>query len=1555
MELAQELAKEFAKAINANKKQPKKETIVYGTTVEQGGKMYVKIDGSEQLTPITTTTAVKPDQRVTVMIKNHTATVTGNLTSPSASVEDVDDLNNKISEFEIVMAHSITTDDLNALNANINNIKAITADVQELEAVNAQIESLEAMFAELEYVDATNINAVNAEIEKLEAMFADVTDLSAEELAAVNAEINNLKGYTADFTYVSAEKLEAVQAQINSLEVGNLEATYAKIEDLKAVEADIEELDANKLTANQADLKYASIADLEAVEAAIEDLDVSNLDAKYANIDFSNIGQAAMEYFYAESGLIKDVTVGDQTITGELVGVTIRGDRLIGGTVIADKLVIQGEDGLYYKLNFDGGDFLEGEEVPTDSLHGSVITANSITAEKISVTDLVAFDATIGGFKITEDSIYSGVKESATNTTRGVYLDNTGQMAVGDADNFIKYYKDTDGSYKLAISADEMVLSSSGKTVEDAIDDAVDSANSSTDEKLKNYSTTTQMNSAISQSASNITSTVSQTYSTKTETATAKAEAISTASADATTKANAALSSANTNTANQLKNYSTTAQMNSAISQSASNITSTVSATYTTKEEFSNLEIGGRNLVRSSNNLQDKTCWTYGNSSVTYDTSKSALKISVSGKTANTWTNAANRYLPDKPRSFLNGEKLTLSFEYYIEDVSTFDNSIATELKGIKSGETSAEPVGRVSVGLADLQVGKWVKVSGTFTIASDCDSCYIMPYVTRNGTCWFRKFKLEYGDIATDWTPAPEDTDASIAYQQSGLGMKVNYSAFAAANDGEVYLCAKDPDTNALSAANGWVWWNGVKRTITLGMVNPNAICPYYLTIYMVYRLSSATATTGTLYQVWYNSGWKYAARDATAVVGTWTWVEDTDIVLGSFISPSSEGAIIDAQLFNPPKTSAMVTSATSIGKTAANALSTANTANSKATTNATDITALTTRVTNAESSITQTAEEIRSEVSAELETKKNAVYHTATGDATAAPYRLIATITIKDTYANAPIRIGINQRNKQQSTCYIRFSNANTTDPGLNIFQKSGDSNFYIVKSATSTWQLYVSSAAWDLINVIDYDNPYSISKLAVTWANTIATTLPTTGCVTATQLAGLYGVDATSGGTSGSSSLATSGALYSTKTNLQSSITQNAEEIALKVSKGDVSSQLSVESDQITISGNRFVVDADNLQIDADGTITATGATINGNINANGKVTINNDDLDIVTELKTESRTISYSTHSWDSINNKMTGTSSQVIDAPTFVITNNEYFYIGNVNAGWGQFTNVSSTNISSTTLNAVKGSFSSVKTDGDITTYQGGKITASGELRSTTANGLRIAYGNYGFFIRNDGTNTYFLLTASGDQYGSYNDLRPLTINNSTGKVTCNHSILTNSISTTATSYVKGCLGVGSKTAWNSTVQGWFLGSDGTMHGSRSSTAGAYIGFHWNHSASTTSSIDEAASGVLRLTPSVMIGNNATAIRLIRCGTSVIYGNGTDSQKLMTMATIKTWYSSASQTNTAIFITNGDGDASSMHPQGTCYLGSNDYWYVLYDRTISSSTPFRVNWMVVCWS
>lgn len=77
-----------------------------------------------------------------------------------------------------------------------------------------------------------------------------------------------------------------------------------------------------------------------------------------------------------------------------------------------------------------------------------------------------------------------------------------------------------------------------------------------------------------------------------------------------------------------------------------------------------------------------------------------------------------------------------------------------------------------------------------------------------------------------------------------------------------------------------------------------------------------------------------------------------------------------------------------------------------------------------------------------------------------------------------------------------------------------------------------------------------------------------------------------------------------------------------------------------------------------------------------------------------------------------------------------------------------------------------------------TNFVGG-ITSSGEIISKAANGLRISYGNYGTFWRNDGNNLYLMLTNQGDPLGNYNSLRPFAVNLPSGDVTINKLALVN--------------------------------------------------------------------------------------------------------------------------------------------------------------------------------
>lgn len=401
MPLSSELISQFVK-VTKDEKRDKKETTVYGTVVNYNNSKYVRLDGSELLTPATMTVDAEAGERVTVRLKNHTATVTGNITSPSARVETVKIIVDNVTGIEEIIADTVTSETLNIERARITALEADNVTIHdEINANKADIEILKAGLVDVDYLDAD---------------YAQFKTMTAEKFSIINADIENL--------------------QTGKLNVTEASATYATISNLESTNALITELQTTKLSA-------------------------TDIEGLYANIDFSNISSSTMVSFYTNSGLIQNAVINDATISGRLMGVSISGDLIEEGTIIAQKLVVQGEDGLFYSLNTDGMT-VEANQTSYNSLNGNIILANSITASKITVEDLAAFGATIGGFKITDKSLYSGVKENVSNTTRGIYFDNIGQASFGDSNNYIKFYENSDGYYVLDISADSISFNNSG-------------------------------------------------------------------------------------------------------------------------------------------------------------------------------------------------------------------------------------------------------------------------------------------------------------------------------------------------------------------------------------------------------------------------------------------------------------------------------------------------------------------------------------------------------------------------------------------------------------------------------------------------------------------------------------------------------------------------------------------------------------------------------------------------------------------------------------------------------------------------------------------------------------------------------------------------------------------------------------------------------------------------------------------------------------------------------------------------------------------------------------
>ena len=171
LNLSNELLTQFAKITNDNKKD-KKESTIYGTTVDHNGSIYVRLDGSDLLTPILSTADAKPNERVTVMIKNHTATITGNMTSPAARSGDVVDVTDKVKKLQ--EDNVVIKDTLAANKADISDLKADNATIKnKLTANSASIEKLETESMTI----ATDVAELKTDVAELKT---DVAELKTD-------------------------------------------------------------------------------------------------------------------------------------------------------------------------------------------------------------------------------------------------------------------------------------------------------------------------------------------------------------------------------------------------------------------------------------------------------------------------------------------------------------------------------------------------------------------------------------------------------------------------------------------------------------------------------------------------------------------------------------------------------------------------------------------------------------------------------------------------------------------------------------------------------------------------------------------------------------------------------------------------------------------------------------------------------------------------------------------------------------------------------------------------------------------------------------------------------------------------------------------------------------------------------------------------------------------------------------------------------------------------------------------------------------------------------
>ncbi len=132
---------------------------------------------------------------------------------------------------------------------------------------------------------------------------------------------------------------------------------------------------------------------------------------------------------------------------------------------------------------------------------------------------------------------------------------------------------------------------------------------------------------------------------------------------------------------------------------------------------------------------------------------------------------------------------------------------------------------------------------------------------------------------------------------------------------------------------------------------------------------------------------------------------------------------------------------------------------------------------------------------------TNATSIYASFEGNGKTNSYFHVATLKIVSSYINCATVIGARSRGYGYSEVNIQFGSQKETNPNLDFFNQTGRGDWYIKKTATSTWDVYCRKYEnWAWAEVVKYlDN----SGVEITWGTGNAD-LPSDS-IRATQLAG------------------------------------------------------------------------------------------------------------------------------------------------------------------------------------------------------------------------------------------------------------------------------------------------------------------------------------------------------------------------------------------------------------------------------------------------------------------
>ena len=241
MDLSRQLLKDFADVTRGVEREQTQ--YLRGTIKSSGETKYVRIDGSESLTPISEVVDVKEGDRVLVTIENHEATILGNLTKPPSAYKEQEAIDKAEDAQNSANAAGEAAEDAKSLAQSASN----KADAATLDATNASASANKAKQDAAEALTAAGNASTKADEAKNLATTAGQNAATAREEAALaqnaataaQGEVTRIEGVVTDVKGDIDTALREVADQAADLQATKetLEVTYAKKTEVSDVQA----------------------------------------------------------------------------------------------------------------------------------------------------------------------------------------------------------------------------------------------------------------------------------------------------------------------------------------------------------------------------------------------------------------------------------------------------------------------------------------------------------------------------------------------------------------------------------------------------------------------------------------------------------------------------------------------------------------------------------------------------------------------------------------------------------------------------------------------------------------------------------------------------------------------------------------------------------------------------------------------------------------------------------------------------------------------------------------------------------------------------------------------------------------------------------------------------------------------------------------------------------------------------------------------------------------------------------------------------------------------